>query len=215
MNKPAGMPSAPLRTAERGSLCGALVARYPEMQGVGYRAREPGIVHRLDTQTSGLMVAARCSAAFERLSQALELERLKKRYLAVVSAAGLPESGEVSRALAPDAAHPERVRVLEPDQTGGYARHKITRFRIVRAGLGRALLEVEVGSAFRHQIRAHLAAIGHPIAGDAVYGGEPVPELGARHALHASELSFGGDGVIAGFQVSEPLPSELARLLGE
>jgi 23S rRNA pseudouridine1911/1915/1917 synthase len=215
VNKPAGMPSAPLSTAERGTLCGALLARYPEMQGVGHRPREPGIVHRLDTQTSGLLLAARSSEAFQRLARALELERLHKRYLAVVSAAGLPESGEIARALAPDAAHPERVRVLDTDARGGYARHKITRYRIVRRGLGRALLDVQVGSAFRHQIRAHLAAIGHPITGDAVYGGEPVPALGARHALHASELSWPGDAKSTGFSLTEPLPSELAQLLGE
>jgi len=213
VNKPAGMPSAPLRTGERGTLCGALLARYPEMQGVGHRAREPGIVHRLDTQTSGLMLAARNHAAFQRLSRALELEELRKRYLAIVSAAGLPETGEISRALAPDAAHPERVRVLDGDERGGYARHKITRYRIVRVGLGRALLDVQVGSAFRHQIRAHLAAIGHPIVGDAVYGGEVVPRLGARHALHASELSWSGDADTSGFSVTEPLPLDLTQLL--
>lgn len=215
VNKLAGMPSAPLRTGERGTLCGALLARYPEMQGVGYRAREPGIVHRLDTQTSGLMLAARSSESFQRLAHALELGRLQKRYLAVVSAANLPESGEISRPLAPDAAHPERVRVLDLDEQGGYARHKITRYRIVRKGLGRALLEVEVASAFRHQIRAHLAAIGHPIAGDAVYGGETVATLGARHALHASGLSWPGDASSAGFSVFEPPPPEFAQLLGE
>jgi 23S rRNA pseudouridine1911/1915/1917 synthase len=117
--------------------------------------------------------------------------------------------------LAPDAAHPERVRVLEADEQGGYARRKLTRYRVLRAALGRALVEVQVGSAFRHQIRAHLAAIGHPIAGDAVYGGEPVSALGARHALHASELSWAGDTNLTGFYVSEPLPPVLAQLLGE
>ena len=90
VNKPAGMPSAPLTTSERGTLCGALLGRFPEMLGVGYRAREPGIVHRLDTQTSGLLLAARDADAFSRLREALDHERLKKRYLAVVSAAGLP-----------------------------------------------------------------------------------------------------------------------------
>ncbi len=213
VNKPAGMPSAPLGTGERGTLCGALVARYPEMQGVGYRAREPGIVHRLDTQTSGLMLAARNAESFQRLARALELEQLHKRYLALVSAAGLPDSGEISRALAPDSAHPERVRVLETDEQGGYARHKVTRYRVLRVANGRALIEVRVGSAFRHQIRAHLAAIGHPIAGDAVYGGEPLSALGERHALHASELSWAGDAKSSGFSVSEPLPPELSQLL--
>jgi len=215
VNKPPGMPTAPLDNAERGSLCSALLARYPEMQGVGYRAREPGIVHRLDTQTSGLVLAARSAAVFELLSQALERGELEKRYLAIVSAAGLAESGQISRAIAPDPAHPERVRVLEEGDRSGYARHKITRYRLKRVVAGRALVELEVASAFRHQIRAHLAAIGHPIAGDAVYGGERLPVLGARHALHASQLSWVGAGRIAGFAASEPLPPDLAALLEE
>ena len=215
VNKPAGMPSAPLTTSERGTLCGALLGRFPEMLGVGYRAREPGIVHRLDTQTSGLVLAARDADAFSKLTQALEQERLTKRYLAVVSAAGLAESGEISRALAPDPAHPERVRVLEAGDSSGYARHKVTRYRVQRTGAGRALVEVQAGSAFRHQIRAHLASIGHPIAGDAVYAGEPVAGLGARHALHASRISWPGDAALPGFTVYEPLPPELERLLEE
>ena len=172
-------------------------------------------MHRLDTQTSGLVLAARSAAVFELLSQALERGELQKRYLAIVSAAGLAESGQISRAIAPDPAHPERVRVLEEGDRSGYARHKITRYRLKRVVAGRALVELEVASAFRHQIRAHLAAIGHPIAGDAVYGGERLPVLGARHALHASQLSWVGAGRIAGFAASEPLPPDLAALLEE
>jgi 23S rRNA pseudouridine1911/1915/1917 synthase len=214
VDKPAGMPSAPLKNGERGTLCGALLGRYPEMQGLGYRAREPGIVHRLDIQTSGLVLAARTREAFTLLTRALELEAIHKRYFALVLA-GLPEAGEISRALAPDPSHPERVRVLEPGDLSGYARQKTTRYRVVREARGYALLEVEVGSAFRHQIRAHLASLGHPILGDAVYGGQHVPELGARHALHASQITWAGDGTLAGFTVFEPLPAELARLLGD
>jgi 23S rRNA pseudouridine1911/1915/1917 synthase len=180
---------------------------------VGHRAREPGIVHRLDIQTSGLVLAARSARVFTLLSQALEREELHKRYLAVVQAAGLAESGEISRALAPDPAHPERVRVLEADDRSGYARHKVTRYRLKRTVGARALIELEVGSAFRHQIRAHLAAIGHPIAGDAVYGGEPLPGFGARHALHASQLSWAGTASVSSFTVYEPLPPDLATLL--
>ena len=215
VNKPAGMPSAPLRNSERGTLCAALLARYPEMQGVGYRAREPGIVHRLDIQTSGLVVAARSAVAFTRLTRALELEALHKRYLALVAPQGLPEAGEIALALAPDAAHPERVRVLEAGDLSGYARQKTTRYRVLQRSARHALVEIEVGSAFRHQIRAHLAAIGHPILGDAVYGGEPVAELGARHALHASQITWAGDSSTPGFSVIEPLPPELSRLLVE
>jgi 23S rRNA pseudouridine1911/1915/1917 synthase len=215
VNKLSGVPSAPLKNSERGTLCGALLGRYPEMQGIGYRAREPGIVHRLDIQTSGLVLAARTPNAFSVLTHALELEAIHKRYLALVAAADLPETGEISRALAPDPAHPERVRVLEPGDLSGYARQKTTRYRVMWNAHGYTLLEVEVGSAFRHQIRAHLAAIGHPILGDVVYGGAHVPELGARHALHASQITWAGDATLEGFTVFEPLPPELARLLDD
>ncbi|MEO8904019.1 MAG: RluA family pseudouridine synthase [Polyangiaceae bacterium] len=213
VNKPAGMPSAPLNTSERGTLCGALLARYPEMRSVGYRAREPGIVHRLDTQTSGLVLAARSADAFTRLTRALETEAIHKRYLAVVSPAGLAQAGEISAALAPDAAHPERVRLVGPDELAGYARHKVTRYHVQRSTAERALLELNVASAFRHQIRAHLASIGHSIVGDAVYGGQLAPELGTRHALHASRITWSGDDTISGFDVFEPLPEDLAALL--
>lgn len=215
VNKPAGVPSAPLKTGERGTLCGALLARYPEMRGIGYRAREPGIVHRLDTQTSGLMLAARTPDAFTRLTRALGAEAIHKRYLAVVSPASLAPSGEIARALAPDPAHPERVRVLDLGEEAkpGYARQKVTRYRVLQVSGRRALLELDVDSAFRHQIRAHLAAIGHPIVGDAVYGGEHEATLGARHALHASQIRWDGDAVLSRFVALEPLPEDLAELL--
>ncbi len=105
--------------------------------------------------------------------------------------------------------------MLDPGDLSGYARQKTTRYRVLKSNAHCALLEVEVGSAFRHQIRAHLAAIGHPILGDAVYGGASVPELGARHALHASEIQWAGDTSTAGFTVVEPLPIDLLRVLGE
>ncbi|HEY2407995.1 MAG TPA: RluA family pseudouridine synthase [Polyangiaceae bacterium] len=216
VDKPAGTPTAPLSLAERGSLCGALLARYPEMAEVGHRRREPGIVHRLDTQTSGLVLAARTPRAFSRLSQALDSGALKKQYLAVVSGETIAESGEIARALQPDTTEHGRVRVLDDDEIEvGYARLKVTRYRRLRVGAGRALLELRLESAFRHQIRAHLAAIGHPIVGDRLYGGEREPRLGERHALHASQLAWSGDADLRGFSVSAPLPETLARLLDE
>jgi len=211
--KPAGMPSAPLDPTERGTLAGVLLGRYPEMLGVGHRSREPGLVHRLDTYTSGLLVAARSQPAFEQLWRALRRHELHKRYLAIVEQSGLPATGVIDRPLAADERDPSRVRVVTAETEPGYQRAATTPFRVlVRRGRW-ALVELEVSRAFRHQIRAHLAAIGHPIAGDRVYGGAEVESLGARHALHSSYIAWAGDGTLPGFAVEEPLPDDLSRLL--
>lgn len=208
VEKPAGQPTAPLSAHERGTLAGALLGHYPELAGVGYRPREPGLVHRLDTETSGLVLVARDEAAFARLRAALTRGRLEKRYLAIVAGAPLPERGLIDAPIESDPRDPRRVRVGE----GGERRQ--TRYAVIRRGGPFMLLELEVSRAYRHQIRAHLAHLGHPIAGDARYGGPPVSELGARHALHASYIAWSGDDVVAGFRAASALPAELARLLG-
>jgi 23S rRNA pseudouridine1911/1915/1917 synthase len=211
VHKPAGQPTVPLDVEERGTLAAALVARFPEMQTVGYRAREPGVIHRLDTQTSGLVVAARSAPVFERLRAALSAGAIEKRYLAIVRAAGLPESRIVESALGPDPADPRRVVVLAP----GAGRLRTTRVRTIRVAGDWALVEAEVAHAYRHQVRAHLASMGHPIAGDALYGGPRADALGGRHALHASYAAWAGDDVVRGFEATDPLPPDLAALMGD
>jgi len=213
--KPAGQPSAPLR-GEPGTLAGALLGRYPEMANVGHSPREPGIVHRLDTFTSGLMIAARSKDAFSRLHQALRAGALVKKYLAVVANTDLPEGGVIDSAIAPDRRNPRRVLVGETAalRSGkNRARAAVTRWRVKQRTGEWALLEVDVSRALRHQIRAHLASLGHPIAGDQVYGGPPAPVLGERHALHASYVAWAGDETIDAFAVEEPLPPDLASLM--
>jgi 23S rRNA pseudouridine1911/1915/1917 synthase len=222
VNKPAGQPSAPLGPGEVGTLANALVARYPEMAGVGYRPREPGLVHRLDTQTSGLLVAARSSVQFKLLRDALTGGRLEKRYFAIVSDHGLPEEGVIDHALALDPRAPERVLLAEHASEDAYRRPATTRYRVLERARGRLLLEVDAPQAMRHQIRAHLASVEHPIVGDHVYGGEAAPELGARHALHASYVACKGEraarsskeeGTLPSFAVRAELPAELRALL--
>jgi 23S rRNA pseudouridine1911/1915/1917 synthase len=211
VDKPAGLPTAPLYRTETRSLAAALLARYPEMRGVGFREREPGLVHRLDTETSGVVLAARSTAAFAAARALFESALIDKRYLAVVKS-GISGEGEIETWLGPDSSDPRRVRVQEPDGRG-YAKLAHTRYRVKSSGSRFALVELTVERAFRHQIRAHLAHLGHPIAGDALYGGEAVPELGARHALHGSVIAWDGDGTRTGFRGEAPLPAELARLL--
>lgn len=208
VEKPAGQASAPLAASERGSLVGALLGRYPEMKGIGYRAREPGLIHRLDTRTSGLVLAARSAVAFEVLRAALESHQLDKRYLAIVEAAGLPDERVIELPLMPGKAG--RVVVAPKGSAEGGARLCVSRVRTL-ARRGRfALVEVEASRAFRHQVRVHLAASGWPIAGDVDYGGAMRPELSLRHALHASQVAWAGDERVPGFVVVSPLPADLA-----
>jgi 23S rRNA pseudouridine1911/1915/1917 synthase len=209
VNKPAGQATAPLEAGERGTLAGALLARYPEMRGIGHRAREPGLLHRLDTQTSGLVLAARTAEAFVALSQALEAERLEKRYLAIVEDRSLPDRGKIELALSVEPRGSGRVVALEEPREGARLRRSVFQTLERRGGL--ALVQVSVERAFRHQVRVHLAHSGWPIAGDRMYGGRMAPALGERHALHACYVAWAGDARVAAFTVESVLPEDLAE----
>lgn len=213
VHKPASQPTAPLHAGEHGTLANALVARYPELASIGHREREPGLIHRLDTETSGLLVVARTERAFATLSRALGDARIDKRYLAITATVGLPETGVVAGALGPDPDRRGRVRVV-PDGSNDYARAAETQYRVLETNGRVTLVELAVKRAFRHQIRVHLAAIGAPLVGDALYGGAPWPGMGARHALHASYVAWAGDRTLPSFAVNADLPDDMRRLLG-
>lgn len=208
VDKPAGQATAPLAPGETGTLTGALLARYPEMRGVGYREREPGIIHRLDTRTSGLVIAARNTPAFEVLRDALRAHRLDKRYLAIVEAAGLPDGARIELPLALDPAGSGRVLAVAPGANG--ATPCLSHVRVLERRGRFALVDVQASRAFRHQVRVHLAASGWPIAGDREYGGARREALAGRHALHASHVAWIGDERVPGFAVDSPLPADLA-----
>lgn len=178
VDKRAGVPSHPLRPGELGCVANALLARFPEMQGVGYDDRQPGLVNRLDNDTSGLLLCARSKASFEALREALETGKIDKSYLALVTRPVRPQVIELS--LSPSPRHRARVEV---NALGRPAR---TVVHACRAHGEFFLIEVRAGTAYRHQVRAHLAAVGAPIVGDALYGGAPGP----RHYLHAAKLAF-------------------------
>jgi len=210
--KPAGQASAPLRAGELGTLANAVVRRYPETAGIGHRLREPGLLHRLDTQTSGLVVVARTPGAFDALARALQAERLEKRYLALTAKLDLPDSGVVDLPLAPDPHKHGRVVVVAG--ATGYARDAVTRYHVLERHERACLLEVHAARAFRHQIRAHLASVGAPLIGDVLYGGAAFPDGSERHALHASYVAWAGDTTLPSFEVSAALPVDLSDLLG-
>jgi 23S rRNA pseudouridine1911/1915/1917 synthase len=219
VDKAAGQPTAPLRPGEVGTLVNAILGRYPELvpnadSFVGHSAREPGIIHRLDTETSGTVVVARTRAAFDALKSALKEGRLDKRYLLVCAEHALPDEGTIEFPLANHpkdqrrvyaCVHPRDVMRYEP-------RAACTRYRVMQRSGTWALVEASVGKALRHQIRAHFAAIEHPLAGDELYGGPVIRALG-RHALHAARVAYDGGGGVDAFDVSVPLPKDIATLL--
>lgn len=215
VEKPAGQPSAPLQPGERGALANALLGRYPEMKGVGFSVREPGLCHRLDTATSGLLVAARSAEAFDAITRGLKDHRLDKKYLLLCPAKDLPESGAIDIPLAP---HPkDKKRMLacvhERDQARNAPKPATTSYRVLRVSGDIALVEATAPSARRHQIRAHFAAIGHPLYGDTLYRGAALPGL-ERHALHAYRIAWPGDAVVPAFVVTSKLPDDLAKIAG-
>jgi 23S rRNA pseudouridine1911/1915/1917 synthase len=220
VDKPANQPTAPLRPGEIGTLVNAILGRYPELVPVdkdtfiGHSSREPGIIHRLDTETSGAVVVARTIAAFDTLKAALKEERIDKRYLLVCASEGLPDEGTIEFPLVSHPKDERRVHAcIHPRDVMRYdPRPARTAYRVLsRVGMW-ALVEARVGRALRHQIRAHFAAIEHPLAGDELYGGPVIRALG-RHALHAAQVTYAGGDGIAAFDVTVPLPKDIASLM--
>jgi 23S rRNA pseudouridine1911/1915/1917 synthase len=213
VDKPAGMPSAPLRAAERGTLAGGLLARFPEMKGVGFSMREPGLCHRLDTDTSGLLVCARNTNAFDAIASAIRAQQLDKRYLLVCPSQPLAEHGDIELPLLTDKRRRVHACRDEREAARQAARQASTHYVVVRRSGDRALVEARAARAHRHQIRAHFAAIGAPLVGDELYGSDDMAL--SRHALHASRIAYSGDDSIAPFDVSSPLPPELDELVAK
>lgn len=204
VDKPAGMAMHPLRPEETNTLCNALVARYPEMAEVGYATREPGILHRLDNETSGLVLAARSAEAFAALRETLTSNGIDKRYTALVAGEVIAPK-TIDTPLAHEPGDKRKIKACfderEVERLG--ARPALTEVLSSESRGEHSLVEVLASSARRHQVRVHLAAFGHPLVGDVLYGG---PEGSPRHLLHASMLgfSYGGEK----FEIRSTLPTD-------
>jgi 23S rRNA pseudouridine1911/1915/1917 synthase len=211
--KPPGLPTHPLQPGERGTLAGALVARYPECLAAGDDPREAGFVHRLDTDTSGAILAARTRDAWRALRRTFTEGGVEKEYLALV-AGGIAEPGEISVPLAHDPRDRRRtIAVPAPaDQVRLAARAAHTRYEPIAQTPDLTLIRAIAHTGRMHQIRAHLASIGQPLVGDALYGGPPALAGTIGHFLHAARLSL--DHPSGGrLEVAAPLPRDRSQAL--
>ena len=181
VDKPAGLTVHPGPGHPDRTLVNALLALEPELKGIGGTQR-PGIVHRLDKDTSGLMMVAKTDAAHASLSRQLQERTVNKTYLALLAGQLAGNEGLVDAPSARNPRHRQRMAVV----SGGRA--ALTRYRVVARAGGHTLVEAYPETGRTHQVRVHFAHLGHPLMGDATYG-QASPILG-RHFLHAARLGF-------------------------
>ena len=193
LDKPAGVPVHPREEEETGTLANFVAALHPEVQGVGEGGLRSGVLHRLDLDTSGVVLFATQPGAWSRLRQAFRRHRVAKRYRAI-ALGSLPDEGSAELGLVVAQHRPARVRVVEPGEAaaGGAVRRTRLRWRVRERLAGACLVEVDLETGFLHQIRVSLAHLGAPLAGDRVYGpaAERDPSGAARQMLHAARVAF-------------------------
>ncbi len=204
VDKPAHVPSQPLQPGEQGTVANALIAQFPEMSGVGEDPREAGLCHRLDVETSGVLLAARTREVWTAMRAAFSEERaVEKKYLALVKGP-LADDGIIEVPL-----HHAGDHVVPSFDDG---RPAITEFHVRSRKGSFAFVEVKLITGVLHQVRAHFAAIGAPIVGDRLYGGPEEPGL-KRFFLHAASLGIRHPSTGNFLCVESALPEELAAVL--
>jgi 23S rRNA pseudouridine1911/1915/1917 synthase len=215
VNKPAGVATHGFSGRDTETLANFVLAQRPSVVNIGKSRWEPGLVHRLDRETSGLVIVAKTQAAFDRLRLELRRRRINKKYLALVWGRTAAE-----RLIDVPLAHdPRDPRLMQPTAALSRAKrqriwHAVTRFRKIGEAHGMSLVEVEMTTGVTHQIRVHLAAIGHPIVGDSLYGVNAYETFGLeRHFLHASSLEFPHPEDGRTVKLKADLPTELRTML--
>lgn len=187
VEKPAGMDVHPLKAEEKGTLYQAIIARYPEIAKIGLSLREGGLLHRLDRDTSGLVLFARTQEAFEFLKNEFQKRRIEKEYLALAESEYPFNKDQIHSIEVPIAHHPKNKKKMKVDPEG---RSALTTYQALESYEGATLFKVQIPTGVRHQIRVHLAYEGYPILGDTLYGKIDYPDEIPRLFLHASRLSF-------------------------
>lgn len=206
VNKPAGMVVHPAFGHNTGTLVNAVLARWPEIALFSEPSRA-GIVHRLDKDTSGVLIVAKTHAALEMLRAQFKGREVRKRYLALVDGAPETPEGVIDAPIGRDPAQRKRMAVRHD------GREAVTEFRVIEHFADYSLLEVYPKTGRTHQIRVHLAFIGHPVAGDTVYGRRRQAIKLKRHFLHAAAITFIRPGSSEAITAEAPLPAGLENIL--
>lgn len=217
VNKPAGMVVHPAAGVHSGTLANALAYHFAQLSGQAGVTR-PGIVHRLDKDTSGLMVVAKTDQAHEDLANQFRDRSVVKHYLALVHGVVAADRGQVDQPIGRDPANRTRMAVVS------FGRNALSLYEVQRRFASFSLLNVQLKTGRTHQIRVHLAWLRHPVVGDETYGGgrdntvrdsavrAHIRKLG-RHFLHAAELGFRHPQTKEAMNFTSSLPKELAGLL--
>lgn len=207
INKPRGMVVHPAAGNWSGTLVNALLARCDDLSGVGGEVR-PGIVHRLDKDTSGVMVAAKTDRAHANLARQIKDRTAGRKYLALVHGNVQAAEGLVDAAIGRHRTDRKKMAV-DPE----HGREARTNFRVLERFGDYTLVECKLQTGRTHQIRVHMAYIGHPVAGDPKYGPKKSPFAIAGQALHAAELTFRHPVSGAEMVFRAPLPADMERIL--
>ena len=206
LNKQAGLTVHPAPGERQTTLASALLERWPELGELGDALR-PGLVHRLDRDTTGALAIARTQRALESLQRQFRERSVEKRYFAVVAGAPDPPEGVIDAPLARDAADPRRFAVVEQ----GQGRASQTGYRLAERFGDSSLVECDLITGRTHQIRVHLAAVGNGIIGDSLYG--LARDAFGRQALHARSIAFEHPGTGDRVRHEAPLPADFEELL--
>ncbi len=216
VNKPGGVPCHPIHADERDTVMNAVVARFPDVATVGVKPLEGGLVHRLDNGTSGALLIARNRGTFDKLRDAIRAGRITRRYEALV-AGSLERKTEIDTPIAHHAKNARKMIVgdlssANPKRAGRPASTVVEPIRRVGEF---TLLSIAPKTGSRHQIRVHLASIGHPIVGDVLYGGPASDTLAhGRFWLHLCDVAFDSPAV-GHVKVTAPIPPDLKKFLDQ
>jgi len=206
VDKPAGVVVHPAPGHEHGTLVQGLVDR-----GIsGGHGLRPGIVHRLDKETSGLLIVARRDEAYRRLVATMARHEVRREYLALLAGELPQDEGTVDAPIGRHVRDRKRMSLHTAQP-----RPAVTHFHVVARAPGHTLVDVRLETGRTHQIRVHMAALGYPVAGDITYSRAPRPPGLERHFLHAARLAFPHPADARPVAFEAPLPDELVRYLGE